>query len=537
MLSPLPCLSAVVAALSLSGCANPAAMGVMSPGRGNASFLAGPGITPNRTPLDDALSCYGMALRRSGRPTPGIAVGEVRDFTGRVTDTEGAQITQGGGLMVYSALGKLGGAVRVHERLDPRIAEVELIYMDRRQLGDGRRHRAQVGQQRQEVPWIPYFGGSIARSDYFIVGGITELNQVISSGGFELGVSMIGGRARTFTINIAVDLRIVSTSNLVVSRAVTLQKQIVGYEVGIDVFRFFGSRLVDANAGVRSLEPVQLAVRAVLELATMELLDAVSGVDHRPCLPSLLVDRPERSGSDPAGEAETNRRVQQEPLIPANGRLAADPASVAAPTNVPAPSAGHPPASRAQTTAPAGAGAPQVAPQRPVTAPPQPVTRPQRVTPDGRVSPPLTPRPSRGAVEENSGTAMAAATESAPVLPQSRSGSTQGIVLAAMSSEDNARAAWSRARARHTDLLGDKEAHIRQVGASANGQPLWIVALALPGGTNANRLCDALQARGTACVVAPRTLSLSGSPARGGVSAHDAPSNSSNQRRLTTHQS
>ncbi len=489
----------LLATTLLAGCANPFAMGVTSLGRGNAPFLAGPGITQNRTPLDDALGCYGMALRRSARTT-GIAVGEVRDFTGRVTETDGAQITQGGGLMVYSALGKLGGAIRIHERLDPRIAEVELIYMDRRQLGDGRRHRAQVGQQQQDVPWIPYFGGSIARSDYFIVGGITELNQVVSSGGFEAGVNLVGGRARTFTINVAVDLRIVNTTNLVVARTVTLQKQIVGYEVGIDIFRFFGSRLVDVNAGIRSLEPVQLAVRAVLELATMELVDAVTGVDHRSCLPPLLLDAPEASGSDPGGEAEAARRVQQEPVAAASGRV-----SPVAPAAAPAPSPARAPG-----------GTPAPSPAQAVTPPAPAMSRPQAPVPEGRVSPPLTPRPRPGAAAPAPATPVAAApaaarsvAEASAAAPPAPAGGGErsggpAVVLASMDSETGARRAWAQARGKGGDLLAGRAAEIRQVRVS--DRQLWLVLVPLPRESDPAQLCQALQSRGTACVVAPPSL-------------------------------
>jgi outer membrane protein OmpA-like peptidoglycan-associated protein len=185
--------------------------------------------------------------------------------------------------MVMSALGKLGDAVRMQERFDTQVTELELRYLDRRYLGDGSIHevRGKTGAS-QKVPWKPYYGGTIIESDYFIVGGITELNYNVHSGGLEVTVDGIGGKGRVFTVNVAVDLRIVDTSSLEVLKTVSLQKQITGYEVGVNVFEFFKNTLVDVNGGLKSQEPLQLGVRTTLELGVLELIGSVSGIDEKP---------------------------------------------------------------------------------------------------------------------------------------------------------------------------------------------------------------------------------------------------------------
>jgi hypothetical protein len=81
------------------------------------------------------LACYADHIAATRRPPVVIGVGDVKDYTGKYSINEGNAITQGGALMVYSALGKLGGAVSIAERFDPVIAERELAYADRRQLG------------------------------------------------------------------------------------------------------------------------------------------------------------------------------------------------------------------------------------------------------------------------------------------------------------------------------------------------------------------------------------------------------------------
>ncbi|CAN5665246.1 hypothetical protein BH10PSE14_BH10PSE14_43310 [soil metagenome] len=268
-------------------------------------ILIGSAVRDNHTPMDGALRCLGARVAAArGKPLV-IAVGDVRDYTGKYSINEGNAITQGGALMVSSALGKLGGAVALAERFDPTIAERELGYTDRRQLGDGIAHEiaGAAGTSAARVPWLPYYGGSIAASDYYIVGGITELNYDIRSGGIDVGVSQVGPKARSYTQSVAIDLRIVDTRSLLVVKTVSLTKQFTGYEVGFNLFRFFGSELFDINLGAKGQEPLQLGVRTALEEATLRLVAAVSHLDPAACL------APGISSSQPAIAARPTARA------------------------------------------------------------------------------------------------------------------------------------------------------------------------------------------------------------------------------------
>ena len=248
--------------------------------------VIGAAVRRNFTPLEPAFACMAASLRQRNQPVFGIAVGDVKDYTGKYSQAEGNAITQGGALMVYSALGKPGNVVQVQERFDTRIAELELAYADRRQLGDGRTHTLEAGKP--PVPWVPYFGGTILRSQYYIVGGITEVNYNIASGGVDVAVSNVGGKRRTYTMNIGVDLRIIDTRTLVVVKTVSMQKQIRGDEVGVGIYRFFGSELLDLTVGGKSQEPLQLGVRTTIEQSVLELVAAVSGLDAEPCINDAL---------------------------------------------------------------------------------------------------------------------------------------------------------------------------------------------------------------------------------------------------------
>ncbi len=247
---------------------------------GEAPMQIGTPVRNNLTPMEAALGCYARSLAASGRAPLVIGVGEIKDFTGRYSINEGNVITQGGSLMLFSALGKLGGTVRIAERYDSTIADRELGYMERRQLGDGAQHEVDG----KKVPWVPYYGGTIQVSDYYIAGGISEVNYNIASRGAEASLNNIGAKSRTYTQSVAIDLRIVDTRTLLVVDAISLSKQFSGYEVGANTFRFFGLGLVDINVGSKGQEPLQLGVRAAIEEAAIRLIGRVTAVDPMPCL-------------------------------------------------------------------------------------------------------------------------------------------------------------------------------------------------------------------------------------------------------------
>ena len=276
-------LSLLCALLLATGCAD---IRMQTLASGEAPVVVGPAVRTNRTPLDSAMACYNqkLAARLEGKKLQ-IAVGEVKDYTGKISDSQGTAVTQGGSLMLFSGLYKLKDAVTVHDRFDMRVTEAELKYIGLRQLGDGQKH--EVGGKK--VPWMPYFGGSIKKSDYAILGGITEVNYNIQSGGAEVRVNQVGPAARVYTLSVAADLRMIKTQTLEVVSAVSLQKQFTGYEVGFETYRFYDlfqdNDLLDINIGNKSQEPMQLGVRAIIEESVMKLIADATGVPCEDCLP------------------------------------------------------------------------------------------------------------------------------------------------------------------------------------------------------------------------------------------------------------
>jgi curli production assembly/transport component CsgG/holdfast attachment protein HfaB len=109
-------------------------------------------------------------------------------------------------------------------------------------------------------------------SDFILVGALTELNYNIVSGGARLFIQGAGAGVRTVVINVALDLRVVDARNFSVPYSTSLQKQIYGFEVEANVFRFFGNRLVEFDAGVIRNEPLQLGVRSVVEMGIYQVM-------------------------------------------------------------------------------------------------------------------------------------------------------------------------------------------------------------------------------------------------------------------------
>jgi len=217
-------------------------------------------VTNNDTPYTQCLQGLGK-INAVNLPT--FAVGEVADKTGQFnndTNGSGHALTQGVSEMVISALDKSKKAYQV-ERLDLRIPLAEIRLSEQNRLS-----------RRVE----DY--GKLPASDFILVGALTELNYNIVSGGTQLFVKGIGGGARMVVINVALDLRVVDSKNFRIRYVSSLQKQIYGYEVEANVFRFFGDTLLEFDAGMIRNDPLQLGVRSVVEMAVYQIMTDFIGL-------------------------------------------------------------------------------------------------------------------------------------------------------------------------------------------------------------------------------------------------------------------
>lgn len=267
-------LIAAGSALAVAGCA-------VTPNSGFDGRYANPignaPVTPNPTPYSEALVCLGNTARSQGRASPRIAVGRISDFTGAGNpEGGGPAITQGASLMAMSAFAKAG--INLVERFDTSVAELEMRYSNNRLIGDST----------EEDGHRLIYAGSVPGSDYHLVGGVTELNFNIRSQGIDfLGGDRIDSdptgvfNGRLYVMNVAIDLRLVDTETLEVVDVISYQKQIIGREVSAGVFSFWGDAVIDISTGGRSLEPIQLAVRSLVERAVLEFSSTLYGIEAR----------------------------------------------------------------------------------------------------------------------------------------------------------------------------------------------------------------------------------------------------------------
>jgi curli production assembly/transport component CsgG/holdfast attachment protein HfaB len=235
-----------------------------------ATPVGGAPVIDNATPYTRALMCLRDEI--AGQAVPRIAIGEIGDFTGKYDEYSGHKVTQGAALMAVSAFSMLG--LPLVERLDMRVAETELRLANNNLVSED-------GELRLIA------AGSLPGSDLYLVGGITELNYNIGSVAADLFFDQGGISGQFYVINIALDLRLVKTTTLEVVDTVSYQKQILGREVRAGVFEFFDDALFDVSLSERALEPIQLAVRAMIEKAVGEMARRQFGLSADTCAPAL----------------------------------------------------------------------------------------------------------------------------------------------------------------------------------------------------------------------------------------------------------
>lgn len=276
----------LIPALVLGACISPTARrdGRYTTPMGNAPVVS------NETPYSAGLRCL-ASYALQGQPMR-IAVGQIADYTGKDDIETGREVTQGAALMAMSALSKTG--VRLVERFDTSVAELELKYASNQLIGEGVDDATLRG----------IIAGQFRGSDYYLVGGITELNANLRTVNGDAKASGPTSTSRegtlgykAYVMNVALDLRLVSTKTLEVVDVISYQKQIIGRQISAGVFDFLNGTIIDVGVGEQGQEPLQLAVRSVVERAVLEIMSRQLGVDAKAC-----------GGRDPLAGADDARR-------------------------------------------------------------------------------------------------------------------------------------------------------------------------------------------------------------------------------------
>lgn len=295
----------LLACLVLAACSSqtdPKSAGVVAP------LVTGPSPQSAKTPANDALLC--VAEHKSSARDLRIGVGEIVDGTGAKTFTDGAStlLTQRPDMMFAVALKKTG--MRVLNRNATRVAEWEIAQSMEKRLGEGR----ETEIAGEKYTYRPVIAGTMLGTTHYVTGALTEVNWNIYSDDNQINVAGAFYGAKTYRISIALDLMVTDTETTEVVMAEAYSKQIIGKEISSGLFRFFevdGSgttvqrELFDASVGSQQNEPVQQAVRWLVEAATYDIASTLTNT-KKVCDKIL-------STADPVAEVKTA------PVIPPGG--------------------------------------------------------------------------------------------------------------------------------------------------------------------------------------------------------------------------
>lgn len=266
-------LAVLMGAAVLTGCA--------TSDRKPVEPLIGPPVQASVTPYSDTLTCIGSQVQMANQNKFVLAVGNVTDKTGKFNyNEEGFKVTQGAEDMVISALAKTN-AFNLVERGNLQIPSMEIQYANDFLLSDHNKQENYVDKEGRVARAIR--SGVVMGSDYIIIGSINEINFNLKSDGFDLSIDGIGPGWRSFWEDVAMDLRVVNTKTTQIVMTIPLRKQIWGYENKLGVLHFFGNTLVDANAGSIKQEPIQLAVRSMIEDAAVDITKQLYQLPENAC--------------------------------------------------------------------------------------------------------------------------------------------------------------------------------------------------------------------------------------------------------------
>lgn len=247
---------ALFVAASLAGC--------VLPGNRLTPQLQAPAAVAGVTPTQRDL----IMMPPPPQPIP-VAVYGFTDQTGQLRPSENLQslsraVTQGSTSILIGALRDAGNGnwftVVERERLDNLLRERQII----------REMRAQyLGEQQTPAEVLP----SLLFAGITLEGGIISYDTNVQTGGVGARFLGIGGSTQYRTNRVTVYLRAVSVRTGEVLANVVTEKSISSVQLSGGAFKFVSfDELLEAEAGITSNEPMQLAVQGAIEKAVYALI-------------------------------------------------------------------------------------------------------------------------------------------------------------------------------------------------------------------------------------------------------------------------
>ncbi len=237
-------------------------------------------VSQNNSVYSNALVCLGgliSADNQAGDKGVTMSVGLIQDKTGREIDS--SPLTQAASEMALTSLSRINAIDLVGSTDIRDILQYNFSHVDQNLLVN----QVALGSL-----------GSIVPSDVFITGAITEYNKDIR--GRNWGVNLfgklvdIGLSGDDSIINVAMDLRLVNAKTGRVLRSgtgklltVSLQNNVVTKSYDGSLFRVSTSLGVGGNYAIRIADPLHLAVREIIERATLMLVGELYELSWQQC--------------------------------------------------------------------------------------------------------------------------------------------------------------------------------------------------------------------------------------------------------------
>ncbi|HBG00986.1 MAG TPA: curli production assembly protein CsgG [Firmicutes bacterium] len=189
-----------------------------------------------------------------------IAIYAITDSTGQYKADGGASstvVTQGGTEMLITALQR----------------SRQFNVLDRHRFGDLMNEQNLVSSSRITPGQGPELG-ALSGAQFMITGSITEYQVSKETKGIGLIIAGKGGTQEYARASVALDLRVTHLTTGEVVWAESLQGEIFGEKVGIQLFSFLGKNIVEFETGSGKQQVINLVVRTLLEEAVFKLVQS-----------------------------------------------------------------------------------------------------------------------------------------------------------------------------------------------------------------------------------------------------------------------
>lgn len=227
----------------------------------NQPFDKQPARIGEESQTSDLLTNLPPALQKAE-----VAVYNFSDQTGQYKPVENGStfstaVTQGATTILIKALGDSGWFVPIErENLSNLSTERNIIRNTKKEYVKG------LNPNEPPLPPLLYAG-------LLLEGGIISYDTNIVTGGAGVRYFGVGGSTKYRQDRITVYLRAVSSSNGEILKTIYVSKTILSQAVDVNLFRFVKfQRLLEAETGFTSSEPVQLAVKDAIEKAVYNLI-------------------------------------------------------------------------------------------------------------------------------------------------------------------------------------------------------------------------------------------------------------------------